>query len=92
MNAARTKGIKSLVAGAADILIVPNIESGNMIVKELVFLAHADTAGVVVGAMVPVVMTSRSDDVVARLASCAAAALYGRFLKTGKPAGGRRGA
>ncbi len=87
VGAARTKGIKSMVAGNADILIVPNIESGNMVVKELTFLANADTAGVVVGARVPVVLTSRSDNVVARLASCAAAALYGHFQKTGTPAG-----
>jgi len=85
VEAARTKGINSLVAGNADVLIVPNIESGNMVVKELTFLAHADAAGVVVGALVPVVLTSRADNVVARLASCASAALYGYFRKTGKP-------
>ena len=76
MEAARTKGITSLVAGKADILIVPNIEAGNMLAKELVFIAHADAAGIVLGARVPVILTSRSDNEKARLASCAVAALY----------------
>ncbi len=75
LEAARTKGIKGMVAGRADILLVPNLESGNMIAKELSFLAHAEAAGVVMGAQVPVILNSRADDDKARLASCAVAAL-----------------
>lgn len=73
--AARIKGIASPVAGDADILLVPNIESGNMLAKQLRYLAHADGAGVVVGARVPIVLTSRADSVAARLASVAIAQL-----------------
>lgn len=76
LQAARTKGITGLVAGHADILLAPNLEAGNMIAKELTYLAHAEAAGVVMGAQVPVILTSRSDDDKARLASCAVAALY----------------
>ncbi len=76
LEAARTKGIKSMVAGQADILIAPNLESANMIAKELTFLAHAEAGGLVVGAQCPVILTSRADDDKARLASCAVAALY----------------
>ncbi len=76
LDAARTKGIKSLVAGRADILVVPNLEAGNMIAKELTFLAHAEAGGLVIGAQVPVILSSRADDDKARLASCAVAALY----------------
>ena len=76
VEAARTKGIKSLVAGRADILIAPNLEAGNMLAKELTFLAHAEAAGIVMGAKVPVILTSRADDDKARLASCAVAALF----------------
>jgi phosphate butyryltransferase len=75
MGAARTKGITSLVAGRADILIVPNLEAGNMLAKELSFIAHAEAAGIVLGASVPIILTSRSDGEKARLASCAVAAL-----------------
>lgn len=80
MEAAKTKGITSLVAGHANILIVPNIESGNMLAKELTFVAHAETAGIVIGAKVPVILTSRADNAKARLASCAVAALYNAWL------------
>jgi phosphate butyryltransferase len=76
MEAAKTKGITSLVAGRAEILIVPNLESGNMLAKELSFIAHAEAAGIVLGAKVPVILTSRADNEKARLASCAVAALY----------------
>lgn len=76
VTAAKTKGITSLVAGHADILIVPNLEAGNMLAKELTFVAHAEAAGLVVGATVPIVLTSRADGEKARLASCAIAALY----------------
>ncbi|MCT4683726.1 MAG: bifunctional enoyl-CoA hydratase/phosphate acetyltransferase [Roseicyclus sp.] len=75
-GAARTKGLTGLVAGRADILVAPNMEAGNMIAKELTFLAHAEAAGIVMGAQVPVILTSRADDDKARLASCAVAALY----------------
>ena len=76
VEAARTKGIASLVAGRADILVVPNLEAGNMLAKELVFVAHAHGAGIVVGAKVPIILTSRADNEQSRLASCAIAALY----------------
>lgn len=72
-EAARTKGISSPVAGDADILLAPDLESGNMLAKQLSFLAHADSAGLVLGARVPVVLTSRADSVRARLASAAVA-------------------
>ncbi|MFW5641344.1 MAG: phosphate acyltransferase, partial [Roseicyclus sp.] len=75
LDAARTKGLTGLVAGHAEILVAPNLEAGNMIAKELTFLAHAAAAGVVMGAQVPVILTSRADDDRARLASCAVAAL-----------------
>ncbi len=83
MEAARTKGIKSLVAGRADILIAPNLEAGNLIAKELTFLAHAEAGGIVLGAQVPVILNSRADDDKARLASCAVAALYAEALARG---------
>ncbi len=80
IGAARTKGIKSPVAGRADILAVPNMESGNMIAKQLTFAAHAEAAGIVIGAKCPIILTSRADDDTARLASCAVAALYANWL------------
>jgi len=76
--AAAAKGIRSAVAGDADILLVPTLEAGNMLVKELTFLANADAAGIVLGARVPIILTSRADSVRARLASCAVVALYAR--------------
>jgi len=84
LEAAKTKGIASLVAGRADVLIVPNLEAGNMLAKELTFIAHADAAGLVLGAQVPVILTSRTDDEKSRLASCALAQLYQAYRKTGK--------
>jgi phosphate acetyltransferase len=75
-QAAKIKGIKSEVAGRAQILLVPDLEAGNMLAKNLSFLARADTAGIVLGARVPIILTSRADSVRARMASCAAAALY----------------
>jgi phosphate acetyltransferase len=75
-EAARIKGIKSEVAGRAQILVVPDLEAGNMLAKNLIFLAKADSAGIVLGARVPIVLTSRADSVRSRLASCAAASLY----------------
>lgn len=75
LGAAATKGITSLVAGRAEILVAPNLEAGNMLAKELTFLAHAEAGGIVMGAKCPVILTSRADDDKARLASCAIAAL-----------------
>lgn len=75
-QAAKIKGIKSEVAGRAQILVVPDLEAGNMLAKNLSFLARADSAGVVLGARVPIILTSRADSVRARMASCAAASLY----------------
>ncbi len=73
--AAAEKHIVSPVAGQADILLVPDIEAGNMVAKQLTFLAGADAAGVVVGARIPIILTSRADNASARLASCAVALL-----------------
>ncbi|MBK1715633.1 bifunctional enoyl-CoA hydratase/phosphate acetyltransferase [Rubrivivax gelatinosus] len=75
VEAARTKGITSPVAGNADILLVPDMVAGNMLAKQLTFLANADAAGIVLGAKVPVILTSRADNLRSRLASCAIAAL-----------------
>src|ERR1700750_813875 len=75
-QAARIKGIKSEVAGRAQILVVPDLEAGNMLAKNLTFLAKADAAGLVLGARVPIILTSRADSVRSRMASCAAAVLY----------------
>lgn len=75
-EAARIKGIVSPVAGRAQILVVPDLEAGNMLAKNLTFLAHADAAGIVLGARVPIVLTSRADSVRTRLASCAVASLF----------------
>jgi phosphotransacetylase/acyl dehydratase len=77
-DAAREKGITSLVAGHADILVVPDLEAGNMLAKQLSFLAGADAAGVVVGAHVPIILTSRADSARTRIASCAVAVLMAR--------------
>jgi phosphate butyryltransferase len=86
LDAARTKGITSLVAGRAEILVVPNLEAGNMLAKNLTFVAQADAAGLVLGAAVPVMLTSRADDVRARLASAALAVLYRHWQTTGTSA------
>jgi phosphate acetyltransferase len=75
-EAAQIKGIKSAVAGRAQILVVPDLEAGNMLAKNLTFLAKADAAGIVLGARVPIILTSRADSVRSRMASCAAAVLY----------------
>jgi phosphate acetyltransferase len=75
-EAAKIKGIKSEVAGRAQILVVPDLEAGNMLAKNLSLLAKADSAGLVLGARVPVILTSRADSVRSRMASCAAAAIY----------------
>ena len=73
--AAAAKGIVSPVAGAADILLVPDLEAGNMLAKQLTFLANAEAAGIVLGARVPIILTSRADSVRTRLASCAVAVI-----------------
>jgi len=75
MEAAAIKHIVSPVAGRANVLVVPDLEAGNMLAKSLSFLAGADAAGIVLGARVPVILTSRADTVVSRLASCAVASL-----------------
>ena len=74
-DAAKIKGIESAVAGDPDILLVPDLEAGNMLAKQLIFLANADSAGLVLGARVPIILTSRADSVRSRIASCAVAAL-----------------
>ncbi len=74
-EAARIKGIQSPVAGRAQILVVPDLEAGNMLAKNLTFLSNADAAGIVLGARVPIILTSRADSVRTRLASCAVAVL-----------------
>jgi phosphate acetyltransferase len=84
-QAAAVKGIRSEVAGRAQILVVPDLEAGNMLAKNLSFLAGADAAGIVLGARVPVILTSRADDVRTRMASCAVAALYARHLGENRP-------
>ena len=84
-EAARIKGISSAVAGRAQILVVPDLEAGNMLAKNLTFLARADAAGIVLGARVPIILTSRADSVRTRMASCAIAALYAHARRTGAP-------
>jgi phosphate acetyltransferase len=85
-EAARIKGIVSPVAGRANILVVPDLEAGNMLAKSLTFLANADAAGVVLGAKVPIILTSRADSVITRLASCAVASLVA-LARRAQPAG-----
>jgi phosphate acetyltransferase len=85
VEAARIKGIKSEVAGRAQILLVPDLESGNMLAKNLAYFAKADSAGIVLGARVPVVLTSRADTARARMASCAVAALYAHARRQHAP-------
>jgi phosphotransacetylase/acyl dehydratase len=82
-EAARTKGIVSPVAGKADILVVPDLEAGNMLAKQLTFMANAEAAGIVAGARVPIILTSRADSVHTRMASCAVAALLADAVRKG---------
>ena len=84
-EAARTKNLNSPVAGNADILVVPDLEAGNMLAKNLTFMANADAAGIVLGARVPIVLTSRADDTDSRVKSCAIASLYAQETRTRKP-------
>ncbi|NCW81465.1 MAG: bifunctional enoyl-CoA hydratase/phosphate acetyltransferase [Betaproteobacteria bacterium] len=76
IGAARTKGLKGGVAGQANILLVPGLDAGNMLAKQLAYISHAEGAGVVLGAKVPVILNSRSDSAMSRLASCAVAVLH----------------
>ena len=85
VEATRIKGITSEVAGRAQILIVPDLEAGNMLAKNLAYFAKADGAGIVLGARVPVVLTSRADSPRARMASCAVAALYAHARRQSAP-------
>ena len=87
-TAAEVKHIRSEVAGDADVLVVPDLEAGNMLAKQLTFMANADAAGIVLGARVPIVLTSRSDNVQTRLASCAVGLLLAHARRTGLPGGG----
>jgi phosphate acetyltransferase len=75
LGAAKIKKIQSPVAGLANVLVVPDLEAGNMLAKSLTFLADADAAGIVLGARVPIILTSRADATITRLASCAVASL-----------------
>jgi phosphate butyryltransferase len=77
-GAAAEKGIVSPVAGKADILVVPDLEAGNMLAKQLIFLSGAEAAGIVLGAGVPIILTSRADSARTRIASCALGVLVAR--------------
>jgi len=82
-DAARIKGIDSPVAGRVDVLVVPDLESGNMLAKQLEYLGHAASAGIVMGARVPVILTSRADSAHTRIASCALAVLVAHRRRAG---------
>lgn len=84
-DSVRIKGINSAVAGRADVLVVPDLESGNMLAKQLEYLGEASSAGIVMGARVPIVLTSRSDSRQARLASCAIALMLARRYQSTPP-------
>jgi len=84
LQAAQIKKIDSPVAGRANVLVVPDLEAGNMLAKSLIFLAGADAAGIVLGARVPIILTSRADAVLTRLASCAVAALVAKSRRESK--------
>jgi phosphotransacetylase/acyl dehydratase len=86
LTAARTKGLTSLVAGRSDVLVVPNLEAGNILAKQLTYASQAEGAGLVLGASVPVMLSSRADDETSRLFSCAVAVLYAHWQATGKSA------
>ena len=77
-DAAKIKGIESPIEGHADVLVVPDLESGNMLVKQLEYLGEAQAAGIVLGARVPIVLTSRADSPATRIASCAVALVFAR--------------
>jgi len=83
-EAARIKGIKSEVCGQADIMLVPDLEAGNMLAKQLAYLADAEMAGIVLGSRVPIILTSRADSARARMASAAAAVLVAQARRVGQ--------
>lgn len=83
IEAARIKKIESPVAGRANVLLVPDLEAGNMLAKSLTFLAGADASGIVLGARVPIILTSRADSMMTRLASCAVAVLVAKARREG---------
>jgi len=85
-DAARIKGIRSAVAGDPDIMLAPDLEAGNILAKQLTFLANADSAGLVLGARVPIILTSRADSVRSRIASCAVAMLAAHARRQAQPA------
>jgi phosphotransacetylase len=85
-DAARAKGIVSPVAGRADILVVPDIDAGNMLAKQLIFMSGADAAGIVVGARLPIILTGRADALRTRMASCAVAVLVAEAQRRGPAA------
>ena len=85
LEAARTKGIVSPVAGQANILVVPDLEAGNMLAKQLTYFAEAEMAGIVLGTRVPIMLTSRADNTLARLGSCAIALILARHRETRTP-------
>ena len=84
-EAARIKGIKSAVAGRAQILVAPDLEAGNMLAKNLTFISKADAAGIVLGARVPIILTSRADNVRTRMACCAVAMLLAHSRRANQP-------
>lgn len=84
-TAANIKGIHSAVAGDPDILMVPDLEAGNMLAKQLIFMAGGRCSGIVLGARVPIILTSRSDDAQSRLVSCAIASMYAQYLTRKHP-------
>ena len=86
LTSARAKGVVSEVAGRADVLVVPNVEAGNILAKELTYAAQAEGAGIVLGAKVPIMLTSRADDERSRLFSCAVAVLYDAWRVNGRSA------
>src|SRR4026209_3057760 len=90
-DAARIKGIRSEVAGDPDILLVPDLEAGNILAKQLSFLANADSAGIVLGARVPIILTSRADTVRSRSASCGVAVLAAHARRAAQAGPARRG-
>ena len=85
LGAARTKGLRGHVAGRANILVVPGLDAGNMLAKQLAYMGHAEAAGLLLGARVPVILNSRSDSPMSRLASCAGAALHNAHGKSSAP-------
>ncbi len=90
-EAALIKGIHSPVAGEADILLVPDLEAGNMLAKQLAYLGRADSAGIVLGARVPIILTSRADSAEGRLASCAVAVAFAHRLRENQQMSGLLG-